>query len=71
MQTIGLTTRAVGFVCGVVLVGLDNVHEELEHPYDGLGPDDLRLDIASEVVGLLTRAGSEDGLSVERRSRPD
>ncbi|MGE0229678.1 MAG: bestrophin family ion channel [Dehalococcoidia bacterium] len=43
------------FVYGIVLVGLDNVQEELENPYDGLGPDDLRLTIAGEFVELLVR----------------
>ncbi len=46
------------FVYGVVLVGLDNVQEELEHPYDGLGPDDLRLRVADEHVSLLVDGAS-------------
>lgn len=44
---------AFAFIYAVVLVGLDNVQEELEDPYDGLGPDDLRLGIADEFVALL------------------
>lgn len=62
---------AFAFVYGVVLVGLDNVQEELEHPSDGLGPDDLRLDIASEFMALLTRTGSEDAAALRDALRGD
>ncbi|MBX7112072.1 MAG: bestrophin family protein [Dehalococcoidia bacterium] len=56
------------FTYGVVLVGLDNVQEELENPYDGLGPDDLRLTIAHEFIGLLTTTQPEDGPPLEPRT---
>ncbi|MEZ4552338.1 MAG: hypothetical protein R3B59_00345 [Dehalococcoidia bacterium] len=59
------------FACvyGIVLVGLDNVQEELENPYDGLGPDDLRLTIASEFVDLLV-CPTEATPAFEPASRP-
>jgi hypothetical protein len=37
----------------VVLVGLDNVQDHLENPFDGDGPDDLRLDVAELYVQAL------------------
>ncbi len=45
---------AVALMYGVVLVGLDNVQEQLENPYDGIGPDDLHLMIADDYVAMLT-----------------
>lgn len=45
---------AVALMYGVVLVGLDNVQEQLENPYDGIGPDDLHLLIADDYVSMLT-----------------
>jgi predicted membrane chloride channel (bestrophin family) len=36
----------VAAVNAVVLVSLDNIQDDLENPYDGLGPDDIQLDIA-------------------------
>ncbi len=36
-----------------VLVSLDNVQDHLENPFDGLGPDDLRLDVAEEILDVL------------------
>jgi hypothetical protein len=36
-----------------VLVSLDNVQDHLENPFDGLGPDDLKLDVVEDVMGLL------------------
>jgi hypothetical protein len=56
-----LVGYAVAFIYGVVLVGLDNVQEQLENPYDGLGPDDLRLSIAEDYVSLLTSAQGAAG----------
>jgi predicted membrane chloride channel (bestrophin family) len=51
----------VGFVIAAlystVLVGLDNIQDELENPYDGIGPDDLHLDVADEYVDMITADG--------------
>lgn len=41
----------------LVLVGLDNIQDQLENPYDGFGPDDLHLDVADEYVGLIAGDG--------------
>jgi hypothetical protein len=44
---------AVAIVYCMVLVGLDNVQEQLENPYDGFGPDDLKLDVLDEYDSIL------------------
>ena len=40
-----------------VLVSLDNVQDHLENPFDGIGEDDLRLNLVDEVVEVLGPAG--------------
>jgi len=42
----------------IVLVGLDNIQDELENPYDGIGPDDLHLDIAEDYINMIAANGS-------------
>lgn len=37
----------------IVLVSLDNIQDDLENPFDGLGADDLRLDVAEEYGQLV------------------
>ncbi len=37
----------------VILVSLDNIQEELEHPFDEKGEDDLNLDVKDEYSKLL------------------
>ncbi len=44
----------VAVVYGLVLVSLDNIQEDLENPFDGIGADDLRLDVVEEYSGILT-----------------
>ncbi len=44
----------VAIVYGLVLVSLDNIQEDLENPFDGIGSDDLRLDIAQHYENILT-----------------
>jgi predicted membrane chloride channel (bestrophin family) len=39
----------------LVLVGLDNIQEDLEHPYDQVGEDDLNLDVAELYSQILTQ----------------
>jgi predicted membrane chloride channel (bestrophin family) len=52
----------VGFVMAalysLVLVGLDNIQDQLENPYDGFGPDDLHLDVAEEYMQIITAEGT-------------
>lgn len=65
----------VAFVYGLVLVGLDNVQEQLENPFDGIGPDDLRLSIADDYIALLTASQplnySESATRPSRRQADD
>lgn len=46
----------VGFLVAtlysLVLVGLDNIQDALENPYDGIGVDDVHLDIADSYRSL-------------------
>ncbi len=44
----------VAILYSLILVSLDNIQESLENPYDGIGIDDLRLDIADAFADLLT-----------------
>jgi predicted membrane chloride channel (bestrophin family) len=48
----------VAVVYSLVLVSLDNIQDHLENPFDGVGADDLRLDVADEYQ-LLTRLEAE------------
>ncbi|GJM42039.1 MAG: hypothetical protein DHS20C20_23210 [Ardenticatenaceae bacterium] len=43
----------VAVVYSLVLVSLDNIQDDLENPFDGLGADDLRLDVADEYSQLV------------------
>ena len=43
----------VAMVYSLVLVSLDNIQDHLENPFDGVGADDLRLDIAEEYSQLI------------------
>jgi len=43
----------VAILYSMVLVSLDNIQDHLENPYDGVGADDLRLDVANAYVNLL------------------
>lgn len=36
-----------------VLVSLDNVQDHLENPFDGIGVDDLQLNVVDELIELL------------------
>ena len=38
---------------GLILVSLDNIQEDLENPYDQVGVDDLRLDVAEQYDAIL------------------
>ena len=42
----------VALIYSLVLVSLDNIQDHLENPFDGVGADDLRLDIAEEYRHL-------------------
>lgn len=43
----------VALIYSLVLVSLDNIQDHLENPFDGVGADDLRLDIAEEYRALV------------------
>ncbi|MCP4359554.1 MAG: hypothetical protein GY796_16210 [Chloroflexi bacterium] len=43
----------VAIFYSLILVSLDNVQDHLENPFDGIGPDDLRLEIADKYLSLL------------------
>ena len=43
----------VALLYSFVLVSLDNIQDHLENPYDGIGPDDLRLDVADKFVSII------------------
>ena len=49
--------QAVGYgvavIYSVVLVSLDNIQEDLENPFDGVGDDDVNLDVAEQYSALL------------------
>ncbi|WP_420642595.1 bestrophin family ion channel [Candidatus Leptofilum sp.] len=42
----------VALVYSLVLVSLDNIQDHLENPFDGVGTDDLHLDVADEYQQL-------------------
>jgi len=43
----------VAVLYSVVLVSLDNIQEDLENPYDGIGADDINLDVAARYELLF------------------
>ncbi|VAW43201.1 hypothetical protein MNBD_CHLOROFLEXI01-3159 [hydrothermal vent metagenome] len=43
----------LALVYSLVLVSLDNIQDQLENPFDGVGADDLRLDVADEYSQLV------------------
>lgn len=49
--------EAFGYVVAclyaLVLVSLDNIQEDLENPFDGVGEDDLRLDVVQHYDKLM------------------
>lgn len=51
-------TVSSGFIVAalysLILVSLENIQENLENPYDGLGADDLNLNVADYYRGILT-----------------
>lgn len=47
----------VAAVYGLVLVSLDNIQEDLENPFDGIGTDDLHLDVAGDYDAVLSGSG--------------
>ncbi len=52
----------VAFLYSFVLVSLDNIQDNLENPYDGIGSDDLRLDVANKYVAMLDQPIKKEGL---------
>jgi hypothetical protein len=46
----------VAALYAMVLASLDNIQDHLENPFDGVGPDDLRLNIAEHYAKLMQTA---------------
>ena len=46
----------VAVLYSLVLVSLDNIQDHLENPFDGVGADDLHLDVADEYGGLMAES---------------
>lgn len=45
----------VAVLYALVLVTLDNLQEDLEDPFDRLGPDDIQLNVVGEYLPLINR----------------
>ncbi len=43
----------IAILYAVVLVSLDNIQDHLENPYDGIGPDDLKLNIGEDYKNQI------------------
>jgi predicted membrane chloride channel (bestrophin family) len=43
----------VAILYSIVLVSLDNIQEDLENPFDEIGADDVKLDVADEYLKLI------------------
>ncbi len=43
----------VAALYAMVLSSLDNIQDHLENPFDGVGPDDLQLDIAERYANMM------------------
>jgi len=43
----------VALLYSVVLVSLDNIQEDLENPYDGIGEDDIDFDVTDEFMRVI------------------
>jgi predicted membrane chloride channel (bestrophin family) len=44
---------AVAVAYSLVLVSLDNIQEDLEDPFDGVGADDIKLDVLERYDGVM------------------
>ena len=44
---------AVAVAYSLVLVSLDNIQEDLENPFDGVGADDVDLDVGQRYEGVM------------------
>ncbi len=44
----------VAVLYAIVLVSLDNIQDQLENPFDGIGGDDLRVNLTADYLNLLT-----------------
>ena len=52
-ETYSLLGYGLALLYSVVLVSLDNIQEDLEDPYDGIGEDDVNLNVEEEYVRLM------------------
>jgi len=44
---------SIAALYAIVLVSLDNVADQLENPFDSIGPDDLRLEVVEDYIEFL------------------
>lgn len=40
----------IAVFCGIVLVSPDNIQNNLENPYDGIGVDNIKFDLAKDYI---------------------
>ncbi len=52
-STYDITGYLVAVFYGLVLVSLDNIQEDLENPFDQVGVDDLKMDVADYYNSIL------------------
>jgi len=43
----------VAIIYSLVLVSLDNIQENMENPFDSMGPDDMKLDVVDEYLRVM------------------
>lgn len=44
----------VAIIYSLVLVSLDHIQEDLEDPFDSVGPDDMKLDVVDEYLKIMS-----------------
>jgi hypothetical protein len=59
----------VAILYSLVLVSLDNIQEHLEDPFDAVGGDDLRLDVAGDYQSVFQAPRTDFGPTVEGERR--
>jgi len=55
-QQYAVVGYAVAVLYSLVLVSLDNIQEDLENPYDGIGEDDINLELPPDYRRALEQA---------------
>ncbi|OQX09664.1 MAG: hypothetical protein BWK80_46620 [Desulfobacteraceae bacterium IS3] len=44
----------LSFLYSIVLVSLNHIQEDLENPFDGVGEDDIRLDVRIQYEKIMS-----------------